>query len=62
MTVANRVPNATVALEGHEKRPCENCGEDVVVNPATLESIRSGEYPDFVACLACVVEDADGGP
>lgn len=58
VTVSMRVESAPVALPGHEKRDCLKCGEAVIVNPATLEAIADGIYPEAIACLECATEAA----
>lgn len=59
VTICHRVETAAVALEGHEHRDCAECGEAVVVNPATLTSIEEGVYPETIVCLTCVEEGTD---
>lgn len=48
-----------VALPGAEERPCEECGEAVVINPATQQEIEAGHYPETVMCLQCATDEAD---
>lgn len=56
VTVTMRVANAPVQLPGHETDSCDECGETVVVNPATVQSIETGEYPPDIICLQCMKE------
>ena len=60
-TVCNRVRNAVISLSGLELRECIECGEPVVLDPATLRSIKQDAYPEDTVCLVCAEEKAASG-
>lgn len=48
-----RADDAPVEIEGSKRRPCRECGEDVIVSPASVRSIEEGIYPEEFVCLVC---------
>lgn len=59
VTVTMKAGDAAIALPGHERRECEVCSEQVIVNPATVKSIDRGVYPDYIICLECAHKHQD---
>jgi hypothetical protein len=58
-TLTMRVGNAAVTVPGSETDTCDDCGEDVVVSPATQEAMDRGMYPTAIRCLTCATEESD---
>ena len=56
ITVGHRKGKGIV-ISGADTRECIACGEDVIVNPATIKSIEEGIYPEEVACVQCAAEE-----
>lgn len=46
------------AVPGSTRDECDTCGHDVWVSPATQASIESGEYPETIRCMECVMDSA----
>jgi len=58
-TLTMRVENALVTVTGSETDTCNDCGEDVVVSPATRQAMDRGAYPTAIRCLTCATEESD---
>jgi hypothetical protein len=58
-TLTMRVGNAPVTVSGSETDTCDDCGEDVVVSPATQQAMDRGAYPTVIHCLTCATEESD---
>jgi hypothetical protein len=57
LTLTMRAENASVSVPGSRVDTCDNCGEDVVISPATQQAIDRGTYPTAIRCLTCATDE-----
>jgi hypothetical protein len=61
LTLTMRVGNASVSVPGSATDTCDDCGEDVVISPATQQAMDRGIYPTTIRCLTCATDEAEDG-
>jgi ribosomal protein S27E len=59
VTLTMRAGNAPVTVPGSETDTCDDCGEDVVVSPATQQAMDRGKYPTDIRCLTCATDEPE---
>jgi len=58
-TLTMRVGNAPMTVSESETDTCDDCGEDIVVSPATQQAMDRGTYPTNIRCVTCATGEAD---